>query len=408
MARIRIRSFNGGRKVLAAAVLFAVCLLTAGCWDRVEIQERAFVLAVAVDVAEAGADKEPGRAKVESYAHPAPADRFRVTFQIMKFGGGKAGEEKPGGSSQTYVMTGRGPGMFAALRDGLGESSKALWFENMQAIIFSQAAVERYGLSPLLDFFRRDAEMRGRAQIFITPDEAGKLLEMKPPSGEPGGIYLANAARRQKKDSHLPTVRTDVSFASQALDDGSDIMLPVLEPVGNTMKIKGAAIFKGERFLGYFDEYTVQGVRVIRATEKSALITFECQAHPGNSATFELFRHETVLEPHVEGDRVWFTLDIAMRGNIGEVQCHQMHDTMSPEYQFEAQELFAAEVKRNVEHALAVSQRLGWEMFYFKRNLQAYRPKDWERIKDRWDDIYPTMPVEVKVRVSILNVGEHR
>ncbi|HWQ61164.1 MAG TPA: hypothetical protein VN521_02575, partial [Negativicutes bacterium] len=60
MARVRSRSFNGGRKVLAAVVLFAGCLLTAGCWDRVEIQERGFVLAVAVDVAEAGADKEPG------------------------------------------------------------------------------------------------------------------------------------------------------------------------------------------------------------------------------------------------------------------------------------------------------------------------------------------------------------
>ncbi|HWQ62639.1 MAG TPA: Ger(x)C family spore germination protein, partial [Negativicutes bacterium] len=304
--------------------------------------------------------------------------------------------------------TGRGPSMFAALRDGLGESSKALWFENLQVVIFSQAAVERYGLSPLLDFFRRDAEMRGRAQIYITPGEAGKLLEVKPPSGEPGGIYLANAARRQKKDAHLPTARTDVTFASQALDSGGDTILPVLEPAGDTIKIKGAAVFKGEKFLGYLDEYTVQGIRIIRATEKSAIFTFECTVHPGNSATFELFRHQTVLKPHVEGDRVWFTLDIAMRGNIGEVQCHQLHDTMSPEYQLKAQEMFAAEVKRNVEHALATGQRQGWEMFYFKRSLQAYKPGDWERIKDRWEEIYPTVPVEVKVRVSIINVGEHK
>ncbi len=408
MTGTRLRSFNRGWAALATAALFAACLLTAGCWDRVEIQERVFVLAVAVDVAEAGADKQPGRARMEGYAHPAPADRYRVTFQLIRFGGAKAGEEKAGGAGQTYVVTGRGPAIFAALRDALGESSKALWFENLQAVIFSQAAIERYGFPPLFDFFRRDAEMRWRAQVYITPGEAGKLLLIKPPTGEPGGIYLANVARRQKKDPHLPTDRTDVSFASQVLDAGADLMFPVVEPAGDTMKIKGAAIFKGERFLGYVDEYTVKGTRIVRATEKSALITFDCPDHPGSAVTFELFRHETILEPYVEGDRVRFTLDIAMRGNLGEVQCGHLHNTMDPDYQIEVQKMIAAEVKRNAEYAVAVGQRLGWEMFYFRRSLQAYKPKDWARIKDRWDEIYPTVQVEVKVRVSIINVGEHR
>jgi hypothetical protein len=137
-------------------------------------------------------------------------------------------------------------------------------------------------------------------------------------------------------------------------------------------------------------------------------VTVECPEHPGSAVTFELFRHQTILKPHVEGDRVWFTLDIAMRGNLGEVQCPHGHATMDREFQLAAQKLLAAEVKRNVEHALAVAQPLGWEMFYFKRTLKAYKSKDWERIKDRWDGIYPTMPVYVNVRVSIINVGEHQ
>ena len=404
---IRGRAPAAKARALAVVALIAACLLTAGCWDRVEIQERAFVLAVAVDVAEEGTDKEPGRSRVESFAHAPPADRFRVTFQVLRFGGGKGGEEKPGGASQTYLVTGRGPGMFEAVRDSLGESSKGLWFENLQAVIFSQAAIERYGLTPLIDFYRRDAEMRWRAQVFITPGEARKVLEIKPPSGEPGGIYLANVARRYKKDPHLPTARTDISFASQALDTGSDIIFPVLEPTGDTVKIKGGAMFRRERFLGFLDEYGVNGMRIIRATEKAALVTFECPQHPGSPVTFELFRHQTVLKPHVEGDKVWFTLDIAMRGNLGELGYPHGHDVPSPEYLQSVQNQVAAEVKRNVEHTLAIGQSLGWEMFYLRRTLQAYKPRDWARLKDRWDEIYPTMPVYVNVRVSVINVGEH-
>lgn len=396
-------------RALAAVLLAVACLLTAGCWDRVEIQERAFVLAVAVDVAEAGADREPGKATVERFARPpSPPDNFRVTMQVMKFGGVKTGEEKPGGESRTYLVTGRGPGMFEAIRDALGESSKGLWFENMQALVFSQAVAERHGLAPLVDFYRRDAEMRWRAQIFVTPGEAHKVLAVQPPSGEPGGIFLANVARRHKKDPHLPTARTDINYTVQIIDAKGDLIFPVLEPVGDTLKIKGGAVFKKGQFFGYVDEYFIKGARMIRAVEKSALITYECPVHPGSAVTFELFRHQTILKPHVEGDRVWFTLDIAMRGNLGEMGNQQGHDSSSVAYQMEAQQHFAAEVRRNIEYALATAQALGWDMLDFKKTLKAYKPRDWERLKDRWDEIYPTMPVYINVRVSIVNVGEHK
>ncbi|MDR7866783.1 MAG: Ger(x)C family spore germination protein [Sporomusaceae bacterium] len=407
--RDRARGCSPWRRAALAAVLAAVCLLTAGCWDRVEIQDRAFVLAVAVDVAEEGADKEPGKAKVESYAHPAPPDRYRVTFQVLRFGEAKGGQDRPGGGGgRTFLVTGRGPTMLDAVRDALGESSKGLWFENLQVLIFSQKVAERYGLAPVVDFYRRDAEMRGRAQIYITPGEAAKLLAITPPSGEPGGVFLANVARRYPKDIHLPIARTDISFASLALDNRADMMFPVLEAAGETMKAKGGALFKGDKFLGYQDEYFIRGVRIIRATEKSAAISFECPTHPGSATTFELFRHQTILKPHVAGERVWFTLEIAMRGNLDEIQCGHQHDTLDAAYLGKAQKRAADEVERNIRHTLAVSQKLGWEMFYFKQSLQAYKPKDWERIKDRWEEIYSTAPVEVKVRVSIIGVGEHK
>ncbi len=407
MARSGDKGYRRRRAALGAVMIIA-CLLTAGCWDRVEIQDRAFVLAVAVDVAEEGKDREPGKARIESYAHPGPADRYRMTFQVLKFGEVKGGQEKPGGQSKTFLVTGRGPGMFEALRDALGESSKGLWFENIQVILYSQAVVERYGLADLIDFFRRDGEMRGRAQIFITPGEAHTLLTVQPPTGEPGGIFLANVARRQSKDIHLSTARTDLSFASKAIDNNGDMAFPVLEPAGEGMKVKGAALFKRGKFLGYGDEYFVRGVRLIRGTEKSTVISFECPCHPGYITTFELFRHQTMLRPHVDGDRVRFELDIAMRGNLDEIQCGHKHNAFEPEYLEKAQQLAAAEVERSIRYALAVAQPLGWEMFYFRQSLQAYKPKDWERLKDRWEEIYPTMPVDVTVRVSIINVGEHR
>lgn len=389
---------------IAGLLLAALCLPLSGCWDRSEIQERSFVLAAAVDVDEGEGN---GQAAVERFANPHE-QRIKVSLQVLRFGGGKAGEEKPGGETKTYLVGSTGSGTFEAVRDALGESSKGLWFENIQAVLLSEAAVKRYGLRKLLDFWRRDAEMRWRMRIFIIPGEAKPFLEFAPPTGEPGGIFFANLARRQIKDTHLPTARTDLSFISQALDNQGDLILPVLEKSGKNVKIKGAALFKGEQFATYIDEYTIKGIRFARMTEKSGLITFECPIHPGNMVTFELFRHTSILKPRVEGDKVYFTLDIALRGNLGEAQCEHQHDTTSVEYQQKAKRLIADEIKRNIEHSVAFCQALGIDLFEFKARLRAYEPKTWSRLENDWEKVYPTIPLIISVNVAIINVGEHR
>ncbi|MDR3559990.1 MAG: Ger(x)C family spore germination protein [Negativicutes bacterium] len=388
-------------------LLIALTMLLAGCWDRAEIQERNFVMAVAIDVAEApGSQGKPGT-RLESFDEGGKnLPRYRLSLQILRLAESKGGEKA--GESKTYVISDTGGSFFAMVRDMLGQSSKTLWFENMQAIIISEAAVRQAGMDRLVDFWRRDAEMRWRASVFITSGEARSILEYIPPSGQPGGQYISNVARRQIKDPELATARTDLLYLMQALDAAQDFALPRLELEGPVLKIKGAGIFKRGQFITYLDEYAVKGGRMIRGTEKAGVITAECPVHPGNYLVFELFRHDTRLKPHVEGDKIYFTLDIAMRGNLGEVSCQAEHDTKSSEYLRAAQALFAEEVKRNVLYTYQLQQKNGVDVVGLGGCLRAYEPATWARVKDHWDDVCRTVPLEVSVNVSVVNVGEHQ
>jgi spore germination protein KC len=215
-------------------------------------------------------------------------------------------------------------------------------------------------------------------------------------------------SRQYTKDPHLPTYRTDLGFTTFSLDNGNDVILPRIEMVNNHIKVNGAALFKKDRLVGYIDEYAVKGQKFILGMEKSALITFECPLHPGSAIVFELYRHHTVLTPHIEGDSIYFTLDIAMRGNLGEVTCALEHKTTARQYQEEVRMEFAQEVKRNIEYGRKAAQTLGVDVLNFSRQLKAKEPKTWEKIKDRWDEIFPTIPLIVSVNITILNVGEHR
>ena len=394
------------KRIIEVLILSFLCLLLSGCWDQRELQDRGFVLAAAIDVNDGG--NETGLQRIESFTHAFGGNPYRLSLQILKLGPVESGDKEQKGGGKTYVLSNTGISMFDMVRDMRGQTSKALWFEHIQTIIISEEAVKKAGLSKLLDFFRRDGEMRWRTRVYITPGKAQDMMDFKPPTGEPGGIYLAAIAKQHIKNPHIGAARTDLGFTGAALDVGGDPLLPRIELVQDKVKINGLAMFKQDRFVGYIDEYTVKGLRFIRGTEKSALVPFECPLHPGNFTVFELFRHHTKLTPHVKGDQIWFTLDIAMRGNLAEVSCAHEHDTRDPEYIDKARVGFAKEVERNIAHSAQVCQSIGVDALFFSRMLKAYEPETWEKIKDRWEDVFPTIPLYTSVNITILHVGEHR
>lgn len=391
-------------------LLLLLCLTVSGCWDLRELQDRNFVIAAAIDAGDAGKKPAQGPAvtKVETFVQEQGDKEYRLSLQVLKLNAPSSQSDKSPEAAKTFVISNTGNSMFEMARDMLGQSSKALYYEHINAIVISEAAVRQHGLAHILDFFRRDSEMRWRIKVFITPGEARPIIEYVPPSGEPGGRYLSGMTANHKKSNHLATARTDLGNISQSLDNQADVLIPRLEMADNVVKAGGLAVFKHDQFVAYVDEYIARGVKIIAGTEKSLVIPVECRQHPGNMLVFELFHHDTVLTPHIDGNNIYFTLDIVMEGNLGEVTCSLLHNTQDYSYLQTVEQYFAEEVKKNCETTFAELQRLGVDPLRFGQMIKGDYPYVWEQIKDNWDDIYPTIPINVSVKVKIRNIGEHK
>lgn len=386
--------------MIGSVVLICLTIFTAGCWDRRELQDRNFVLAVGIDMADA-------HRPVETFTQPHGRKRYRVSLQILKLGVGGEAKDK----SKTYVISNTGESFFEMIRDMLGQSSKSLWFEHVQVIIISEAVLRQTGLGELLDFFRRDSEMRSRMHVYVTSGEAQSLLEYIPPNREPGGIYLSNIINLHVKNMHVAGKRTDLASITQYLDNNSNLVVSRIELADKVVKLGGLAIFKKDKFIGYVDEEAVAGTKYMFASEKSAVVTIPCPDHLDHQVVFELFRHDTRLRPHVDNNTIYFTLDINMYGNIGELQGDiALDNTMDPQYVHKLEKAFADEIKRTVLYSEQIFQK---EMRVdildlFAAKLKAYEPDTWEKVKDHWDEIYPDIPLIISVNVSIQNIGSHK
>jgi Ger(x)C family germination protein len=388
-----------------------ISLFLSGCWDRHELQGRDFVLAVAIDKADEGLGPKQGKdvAQVETFVQPHGSKLYRLSFQILQLMSSSDREEAKKGKTSTYVISNTGESMLEMLRDMLGQTSQDLWFEHVQTIVISEAAARQGGLQPMIDFFRRSEEIRGRTKIVMTSGEARPLLEYKPPTGEPSGMFIANSLRLHKKNTNVPGWHTDMGNLSQSVDNKERVLIARIELVDNIVKMGGMAVFKEGKFIGYMDEYASKGGKFIGGIEKSAIITFECPEHPGKVLAFELFHHDTKLKPHVEGDTINYTLDIDMRGDIGEIQCGLQHDTMDGQEIHKLEQLVAEEVKRNILYTFHTYQNLKVDHSAFSKKLKAYEPLVWENVKDHWDDeVFPNTSLAVSVNVTIEKIGVHK
>jgi len=398
-------------RLFGCILISIIGLLSSGCWDQHELENRRFVLAIAIDRADQGLGPEEKEAtRVETFVQPYGDKRYRLSFQILDITPAENIINGPKGKIATYVISNTGQSMFEMLRDMLGQSDRPFWFEHLQAIIISEAAARQAGgVQPMIDLFRRDPEMRWLTKTLITSGEARSLLEYQPPSGEPSGIFIASSLQLYKKNTHVPTWRTDIGDLTRSTDNNSRVLMARIELVDNIVKLGGMGLFKQGKFIGYVDEYATQGGKFILGIEKSAIITAQCPEHPGKILAFELFRHNTKLTPHLHGEKIYFTLDITMWGNLGETQCGRQHDTMDAGEIHKIETVVAEEVKENVLYSVHVNQELQVDAISFGAKLKAHEPLVWEKVKDRWDDeVFPTVSLLVSVNVTIENIGEHK
>jgi len=394
-------------RIAAAAIGICACLLTTGCWDAKEMQDRNFILVAAIDDADIvkKSESEKQIAQTQTFVQKQGTKEYMLSLQVLKL----AKTESKGGvqAEKTFVISNTGKPMFEMVRDMLGQSSKSLYFEQLDAIVISEAAVKKNGLRPIIDFFRRDPEMRSRTKIFITPGEAKAIAKYSPPTGEPGGVYLNGLVRNHKKNIHVGGVKTDFGNIIQAMDNDADYAILRLDYVDNVLKLGGLVLFKHDILMGYADEYLTRGVKFTYGTEKSAVIAIKCPEHPEQEIVYELFQHDTKLIPHIEGDAIYFTLDITMQGNIGEIDCTVKHDMHDFSFLHSIEQAVAQEVSQNAQDTWKFQQQLGVDIPNTKARFKGRHPFEWKKIKDRWEEIYPTIPLITSVNVNIRGIGEH-
>lgn len=384
------------RRVLIISFLFFIVMPISGCWDRKEIENRGYVIGVAIDHAINEGTKEK---KEFLYAPQGTGQRkYLVTMELPKFR--KEASKEISSAQQHLIWAAEGESMFAISRAINTKVYFGMFFEDIQIIIFSEA-VAREGIGDIIDFWLRDAEVRRKVKLFVTPERAENILKAKLQVDEVNSTFIGKLMKNADRSPYYAN-KTTIGEISASIRDKRSFVMPLVMVEEKEVKIAKAAVFdRRQQMVGELDEFEVYGAKLLRRNLKQGVVAVANPTDTDKIAVFELYEADIKVKPKLEDNKLRFSLEAEFVGTLGENQ-NTRQDALEPEFTTVLEKAVGDEYTRMVQMAYSKQQDLKAEVCQLGKLVYDEYPGYWKSIKDRWEEeIFPNTPLDIKISVRI-------
>jgi len=325
-------------------------------------------------------------------------------------------DEKP-----FWPVTTTGHTVFQAIRNLASESPRQVFWAHCRVVLIGERlAREAAGMAQVMDFFMRDLEPRNNAQLLVVKGadiqeimSARFELERQPGRGFEG---LSKVVEARKSTALIPTI---LEFCRELETDGLEPVLgaaeivhrPTEQPqqsmlhetvVSNSARISGLGAFKGDRLVGWLNDHQSRGVLWVRGKVKSGIIVIRNPLEENRLISLEIGQTSSKIIPKLIDGRPVIKVRIELDAVFAQTQ--GQFPLLSDEKTWARMESrMATAIHNEVVSALKVAQdELESDIFGFGRAFYGKYPREWQVMKDNWDEIFPTLDVQVEVHGKIV------
>jgi spore germination protein KC len=281
----------------------------------------------------------------------------------------------------------------------------------------------RGGIREAIDFFSREGEVRETNTVVVAKGvKASEVvlnefeLERMPAEGALGIMRIAvqelSTTVMVTLNDFLQMLETE---GHEAIASRAELVRrpPSEDPRGElkreTISVSGretgAAAFKGDKLVGWLDKTQTRGLQWVRGKVRSGIIVIEQPEEENKLASIEILRADSTVTPKISKGRPSILIRVGALGNLGEVQ--EYFDPMESQRIWTSMERRMAEaIRHEIEAALDIAKHeFNSDIFGFGAEIRRKYPKEWMDLKDKWDEEFPKLDVEIKVETSLRRAG---
>ncbi len=372
-------------------VIFTLMLLfLVGCGNNRDINSLAIVTAIGLDKAADG--------------------NIEFTIQIIgpsKQGGSQSGSgSSEGGSSSAVNISSEGATIFEAARNLIPKLSKKAYYAHLQLLVMGEDMAKE-GIDKIWDFFERDHEVNRQFRTIVVKGGTAKsVIEATADIDQLGGVEISETIDNEAYGKNIKIQGFEVSeLLSQPM---TGLVTGVIDPNGanelTDMKVKGGAVFKNTRLVGYLDDDEATGYLFASNQIKSTILTIANPGEPGNLVSIEVIGSSGKLTADLITGEPKLGIEITAYGNIGDEQGSTDLSETDNIKKLESES--EALISENICDMLKKSQKtFDSDILGFNDLLYKHHYKDFEKIKDNWDKLYGDADIDIKVQFTIKRSG---
>ncbi len=429
---------NGWRRVMVAIALVVVVVGCPGCWDKVELEDVAWVQAM-------GFDKGPDGYTVTTFQVGVPRN--------LRGGVGGGGAGVPSGPYHVTVSV-LAKTSFEAIDLVALNLGRRLSLEHTQSFVFGEelARADIRGLASGMDRFR---EVRGSAFVFLARGRAEDVLRaMTSPLDVSPSRFLQTIVQQHRhtglfeatqfapfiwgiqSDAHTasapiialakdirPGVPTGMGreypaspgigerIGETALPDvggataGSSMLeagrMPRLG--GGPVEVMGTAVFSGGQMVGDLDGEETRAMMMLKGRFERAAFSIPDPMAPEYPLALEIKGLGTRVRARRDGERVW--IDVTVRVEINYIFTRTQADYTDPRNSPIVEKAVEEYLKAHLDRAIARAKGMKVDPFglgeYVRKTFWTW--PEWEAFA--WPTKFPDALVNASVKCNLARYG---
>lgn len=266
------------------------------------------------------------------------------------------------------------------------------------------------GITPLVDFLRRDHEVDKLSYVFIAKGTAKDILIGEHEQEKIPGKAIEGLSKTSIIASHLPKRELKDLLSSLGSKTGSAVVPGIEIQKKNengaskeVVVLDNTAIFKKDKIIGWFDHTETRGLLWVLGEIKSGIIVVKSPEEEAKNVSLEIIRTSTQLKPQITDGKLSITVEIEEEGNLAE-QFSEMNLTRPDTFaELERRQIAAIEEEINV--AITKAQAWNVDIFKFGEEFHQKYPQEWPDLKKNWEEEFPKIKVNLEVIAHLSRVG---
>ncbi|MGI6685439.1 MAG: Ger(x)C family spore germination protein [Bacillota bacterium] len=365
------------KKMFLYLTLMLFCLVNIGCWDIRDISRRAMITAIGIDKTE------------------ETSTSYNFTFEIIK----PASLKEETQETANMIETVEGTSLREAMEKLQVKVSRLAFLGHLQVVLIGENA-GRKNFKDISDMIFREPQVASRVRLmFVQNGEAKDILEAKPKLYK---YVAAELVAMTMLEYELSLARTQPFY--QFLNElrstkGRGLVNRVLATENDkVIVLDGGAVFNNWELIDWLSSEETQAANWLVGNSDATLV--------GNLDkgifTYRSDEKKLSIKPLMQEEDLRLLISLDTSGEILSKQGSAM-DLTKPDNIKKLEKLFSDVIASQIQSAVKKSQTEGVDYLGIGNAVKRKEPKLYKSIK--WEEVYPTISIDIKVNAKIEHVG---